>query len=98
MNMTKKSKRPMFNKAGIDMTKANRRVRMPRAPFTKRNTRPTRTTLTILNTVGEKLINDLINFSKMIPKFVQNQKLSNSHKAFKIKKNSKFYPTGIEQQ
>jgi hypothetical protein len=55
---------------------------MPRAPFTKRNTRPTRTTLTILNTVGEKLINDLINFSKMIPKFVQNQKLSNSHKAF----------------
>ncbi len=65
--MTKNNKRPMFSNAGTEMTKANRSVRIPRAPFTKRSTRPTLTTLTIRKTVGEKLINDLINFSKITP-------------------------------
>ena len=53
--MTKKSKKPMFNKAGSDVTKANKSVRIPLAPSTNRSTLPTFTTLTTRKTVGEKV-------------------------------------------
>ena len=67
--MTKHNKRPMFSNAGIEMTRANKSVRIPRAPLTKRRTLPTFTTLTILNTVGEKFIRDFMTFSKITPSF-----------------------------
>jgi len=43
----------MLNNAGSDMAKANNRVLMPLAPFTKRNTRPTLATLTTRRSVGD---------------------------------------------
>ena len=63
----RKSKSPIFNKAGIEITKANKRVRIPLAPLTRRSTLPTRTTRTTLNTVGEKISAVFKNFSKIIP-------------------------------
>lgn len=56
IKITKKSKIPMFNNAGIEMARANRRVRRPRVPFISRSTRPTLKILTTLRIVGEKLI------------------------------------------
>lgn len=53
MNMTRKSSRQILNKAGRDMAKANNSVRIPLAPFTKRNTRPTLATRTTRNNVGD---------------------------------------------
>ena len=49
----------MLSRAGKEMTKAKRSVRIPRAPSIKRNTRPTFTTRTTRITVGE---NDIIEF------------------------------------
>lgn len=43
----------MLNNAGSDMAKANNKVLMPLAPFTKRNTRPTLATLTTRRSVGD---------------------------------------------
>jgi len=53
MNMTRNSNKHMLNNAGSDMAKANNRVLMPLAPFTKRNTRPTLATLTTRRSVGD---------------------------------------------
>ena len=53
MNITRKRRRQMLKRAGMDMARANSNVLMPRAPFTKRRTRPILATLTTRNRVGE---------------------------------------------
>lgn len=53
INMTKKSSRQILNKAGNDMANANNNVRIPFAPLTRRNTRPTLATRTTRNNVGD---------------------------------------------
>jgi hypothetical protein len=53
MNMTKNNRRHILNKAGKDIAKAKSKVRIPFAPFTKRNTRPTFATLTTRSSVGD---------------------------------------------
>lgn len=53
INITKKSNKHILNSAGNDMANANSNVRMPFAPLTKRNTRPTLATRTTRNNVGD---------------------------------------------
>ena len=53
INMTRKSSRQMLKSAGKDMARANSKVRIPLAPFTRRRTRPTFATLTTRSSVGD---------------------------------------------
>jgi hypothetical protein len=43
----------MLKRAGMDMASANNNVRMPRAPFTRRSTRPILATRTTRSRVGD---------------------------------------------
>lgn len=77
----------MLNSAGNDMAKANNRVRIPRAPFTRRSTRPTLTTRTTRSRVGDTKYFSMRSF-KTTPEMITKKKSfeNNWQRLYKNKK------------